>query len=300
MHNTVTLVRTIVVVLLALLPGSALAQLHAELVVSELDRPLAIVPVPETPETFVVLQRNGLALALVGGMVQEAPFLDLRELVTDDNEQGLLGLAFSPHDPDVVFVCFTNKRDPGIPFPTFEWGDTVVARFRRSADDPLMLDPETRDDLVWPPPLPGLSTFPFIYQPSAVHKGGNLLFGPDGMLYIGLGDGGGGNTPAFNAQHPQSLLGKMVRIDIRVPDDHPTGYMVPPDNPFVDGQPVAALGEIWAFGYRNPWRFSFDDYGPGATGAMIIGDVGENTSEEIDYEPAGRGGRNYGDRKSVV
>jgi len=127
-----------------------------------------------------------------------------------------------------------------------------------------------------------------------VHKGGNLIFGPDGFLYFAIGDGGAANTPEFNAQHPQSILGKMVRIDVDVPASHSKGYVIPPDNPFVDRQPIAALGEIWAFGYHNPWRFSFDDFGPGATNALIVGDVGLETREEIDYEPAGSGGRNYG------
>lgn len=127
-----------------------------------------------------------------------------------------------------------------------------------------------------------------------MHKGGNLVFGPDGFLYVGLGDGGGIDDAVFNAQNPQSLLGKMLRIDVNVPDTHPTGYTVPTDNPFVDNQPIPALDEIWAFGYRNPWRFSFDDFGPGATGGMIVADVGHAAREEVDYEPAGRGGRNYG------
>ena len=99
---------------------------------------------------------------------------------------------------------------------------------------------------------------------------------------------------AHNAQNPESLLGKMLRIDVNVPDSHPTGFGIPPDNPFLDGQPVAALGEIWDFGLRNPWRYNFDDFGSGATGALLIGDVGQGAREEIDYEPAGSGGRNYG------
>ena len=109
-----------------------------------------------------------------------------------------------------------------------------------------------------------------------------------------MGDGGNGNDPQNFAQNPASLLGKMLRIDINVSDGDPTGYRIPPDNPFLDGQPVAALGEIWAFGLRNPWRYSFDDIGAGATGALLMGDVGQGAREEIDYEPAGAGGRNYG------
>jgi Glucose / Sorbosone dehydrogenase len=133
----------------------------------------------------------------------------------------------------------------------------------------------------------------FIAQPFANHNGGNLVFGPDGYLYIGLGDGGSGNDPLNNAQNPNTLLGKMLRIDINVPDSNPVGYQVPGDNPFLDGNPIAALPEIWDFGLRNPWRYSFDDPSRGGTGALFIGDVGQSTREEIDYEPAGQGGRNY-------
>jgi len=156
------------------------------------------------------------------------------------------------------------------------------------ATSPLQIDPSTRLDLRWP------SGERFIRQPFANHNGGNLVFGPDGYLYIGLGDGGSANDPQNNAQNPDTLLGKMLRIDIGVSDSDPAGYRVPPDNPFLDGQPISALGEIWAFGLRNPWRYSFDDFGSGATGALLIGDVGQGAREEIDYEPRGAGGRNYG------
>lgn len=259
----------------------AAAQLRAEVVAAGFDRPLAIVPDPSTPKTLIVLEQKGLVHAVVSGVTQPTPFLDLTSEVKIQNEQGLLGLAFSP-DGNRVFVCFIKKRTPD-----GEVGDLVVARFRRSGN-PLELDKSSRFELVWP------DGQPFIYQPFAVHKGGNLVFGPDGYLYLGLGDAGGSNHPLYNAQLPTLLTGKMLRLDVNVPEAHPRGYVVPPNNPFVDGLPIAALHEIWAFGFRNPWRFSFDDYGPGATGALIVGDVGEGTREEIDYEPAGRGGRNYG------
>ena len=100
-------------------------------------------------------------------------------------------------------------------------------------------------------------------QPFANHNGGHLAFGPDGYLYIGMGDGGSGGDPLHNAQNPNTLLGKMLRIDVNVPDNDPRGYRVPEDNPFVDRQPIAALTEIWAFGLRNPWRYSFDDWTQG-------------------------------------
>ena len=133
-----------------------------------------------------------------------------------------------------------------------------------------------------------------IAQPFTNHNGGTLHFGPDGYLYIGMGDGGSGNDPQHNAQDPRTLLGKMLRIDVHVPPDHPTGYQVPADNPFLNGQPVDALPEIWAFGYRNPWKFSFDDPRLGGNGAMLVADVGQSAREEVNYEPALAGGRNYG------
>jgi len=110
-------------------------------------------------------------------------------------------------------------------------------------------------------------------------------------LYIGLGDGGAANDPEHRAQNPSELLGKMLRIDVSVPDTHPSGYQIPPGNPFAGG---TARPEIWSFGLRNPWRYSFDDPSRGGTGALVIGDVGQDDWEEIDYEPANRGGRNYG------
>jgi glucose/arabinose dehydrogenase len=109
-----------------------------------------------------------------------------------------------------------------------------------------------------------------------------------------MGDGGSGGDPFNNAQNPNSLLGKMLRIDVNVADDDRRGYRVPEDNPFVDRQPIAALTEIWAFGLRNPWRYSFDDWTHGGTGALVIADVGQDAHEEVNWEPAGAGGRNYG------
>jgi glucose/arabinose dehydrogenase len=269
------------VLLVALSASPVSAQLRAELVASGFAQPLAVVPDPLTPGALIVVEQQGLAWVVLNGVKQATPFLDIRSSVKSQTEQGFLGLAFSP-DGSRVFVSFSTPRAPDLGI-----ADTVVARFRRSAD-PLVLDPASRFDFQWP------DGKRVITQPSAVHKGGNLVFGPDGYLYVGLGDGGGGADSINNAQNPMLLIGKFLRLDVNVADTHVRGYQAPPDNPFIDGDPIGALHEIWAFGYRNPWRFSFDDVGAGATGAMIVGDVGEGSREEIDYEPAGRGARNYG------
>ena len=255
----------------------ALAQLRGELVASGFTQPLAFVQDPTDQSVFVVVQQDGRVRVLRSGTVQATDYLDLRGVVLNSGEQGLLGLAFAPDyaTSGRVFVNFVNLA-----------GHTVIARFTRSASNPLRAEPSSRFDLMWP------GGQRQIIQPFANHNGGNLVFGPDGYLYIGLGDGGAGNDPFHNAQNPQTLLGKMLRIDVRVPDNDPEGYNIPPSNPFA-GTP-GVLGEIWSFGLRNPWRYSFDNPSRGGTGALIIGDVGQNTWEEIDYEPAGRGGRNYG------
>jgi glucose/arabinose dehydrogenase len=259
---------------------SASAQLRARAIASGFASPVAVVTDPTDRNVFFVVQQNGHIRAVRGGSVLGADFLDLSAATVMNGEQGLLGLAFAPDyaTSQRFFVNFTNRQ-----------GDTVVARFRRSAD-PVVADPASRFDLRWG----GANGAAVIRQPYPNHNGGNLVFGPDGFLYIGMGDGGSGNDPENRAQNPNELLGKMLRIDVNVADSDPVGYRIPPDNPFVGGRPVVARQEIWAFGLRNPWRYSFDDPGRGGTGALVIGDVGQNRYEEIDYEPRGRGGRNYG------
>ena len=135
--------------------------------------------------------------------------------------------------------------------------------------------------------------FAYIEQPYANHNGGHLAFGPDGYLYVGMGDGGASHDPGHRAQDPAQLLGKMLRVNVNVPDGDAIGYRIPADNPFVSGAPVAARREIWAFGLRNPWRYTFDSPALGGNGAMLIGDVGQSAWEEVDYQPPARGGRNY-------
>jgi glucose/arabinose dehydrogenase len=245
--------------------------------VTGLQSPVAFVQDPGDRAVFFALEQSG-RIRVVRNRVVEQDFLDLRSIVSSGGERGLLGLALAPDfgQSGRFFVNFTNAN-----------GDTVIARFRRQT--PLTADPSSRFDLKWAP-----NAAPVIPQPFANHNGGHLAFGPDGYLYIGLGDGGSGNDPQHLAQSPSSFLGKMLRIDVNVPDTHPSGYVVPSDNPFLGGSPVAARPEIWSFGLRNPWRYSFDSLALGGTGALVIGDVGQNAWEEIDYEPRGRGGRNYG------
>ena len=261
-----------------ILPFDAGAQLRTQAIASGLSHPVAFLPDPYFANVFYIVEQTGLVKVLRDGQVQSTPFADLRDAISTGGERGLLGMAFSP---DVfsgrVFFNFTNTN-----------GDTVIARFVRTAAAPFEVFAGSRFDFRWP------MGARFIDQPFPNHNGGNLAFGPDGYLYIGMGDGGSGNDPLNNAQTPSTLLGKMLRIDINVANDDPAGYRVPADNPFLDGRPLAALGEIWAFGLRNPWRYSFDDVGAGATGALLIADVGQNAREEINYEPFGAAGRNYG------
>ena len=259
--------------------GTASAQLGSRVYASGFSAPVAFVQDPADRSVQFVVEQDGMIRAVRGGARLPAAFLDLTRAVAAGGERGLLGLAFAPDTSSGRFlVNFTNPA-----------GDTVVARFRRSADA-LIADANSRFDLHWN----GAGGAAVIAQPFANHNGGNLAFGPDGFLYIGLGDGGSGNDPAHRAQNPAELLGKMLRIDVNVPDGHPTGYQIPPDNPFVRGAPAGVRAEIWAFGLRNPWRYSFDDPRRGGTGALLIADVGQDRWEEVDYEPANRGGRNYG------
>jgi glucose/arabinose dehydrogenase len=263
--------------LLAAYPAQSQSGLRAIVYATGFSSPVAIAQDPTNAAVQYVVEQVGRIRTVISGQVLPTDFLDLRSAVLSGGERGLLGMAFSPDyaSSGRFFVHFTNAD-----------GHHVIARFRRSAD-PLVADPATRFDLQF-------GAARVIFQPYGNHNGGNLAFGPDNYLYIGLGDGGSGNDPQHRAQNPRELLGKMLRINVNVPDSHSIGYVVPPGNPFPLGNPLGALPEIWAFGLRNPWRYSFDDVSRGGTGALVIGDVGQGAFEEIDYEPRNRGGRNYG------
>jgi glucose/arabinose dehydrogenase len=251
------------------------AQMRLVTYASGFTLPIAIAQDPTDPLVQLVAEQGGRIRAIRNGVVQATDFLDLRGKVLSGGERGLLGLAFAPDYATSrrFFVDYTDKS-----------GNTVVARYTRSTGNPLVADPDSGLEFLW-------STGErFIRQPYANHNGGCLAFGSDGYLYIGMGDGGSGDDPQNNAQNPAQLLGKILRIDVSVADGDTKGFRIPADNPFAG----STRPEIWAFGVRNPWRFSFDDMSRGGNGALIIGDVGQGSWEEVDYEPRGTGGRNYG------
>ncbi|MEO7134888.1 MAG: PQQ-dependent sugar dehydrogenase, partial [Vicinamibacterales bacterium] len=247
-------------------PEAAYPQLRAQVVVSGLSNPIAFVVDPVDPSTFYAVEQRGTVRMVRNSDVSSTMFLDLRAVVSAGGERGLLGFAFAPDAATSrrFYVNFTNAD-----------GDTVIARYTRSANGAV--EPGSRFDLMWP------DGRRCIEQPFSNHNGGHLAFGPDGYLYIGMGDGGSGGDPLNNAQNPNTLLGKMLRIDVNVPASDQRGYLVPKDNPFVDRQPIAALTEIWAFGLRNPWRYNFDDWTHGGTGALVIADVGQTAHEEVNW-----------------
>ena len=226
--------------------------------VAPLDWPVDLAWRDGDPALYVVT-KGGTIEQVAGDAVTTV--LDIGDLISSGSEQGLLGLAFAPSG-DVAYVNFTDVD-----------GHTNIAEF--SVDDTGTF---ARDSL---------RTILLVEQPYANHNGGGLAFGPDGMLYIGTGDGGAGGDPERRAQDLTTLLGKMLRIDPSTPSGD-LQYAVPADNPFV-GQD-GARGEIWSVGLRNPWRFSFD----AETGDLWIADVGQNAAEEIDVAPADGNGLEAG------
>lgn len=215
---------------------------------------------------FVVERRGMIKIIDTLGAQQSTPFLNITSLVNQSGgEQGLLGLAFHPNFKSNGYF-YVNYIRPN--------QNTRISRFSVMPGDSSLADPGSEAVML------------DITQPFSNHNGGCIKFGPDGYLYIGMGDGGSAGDPGNRSQNGQSLLGKMLRLDVNFAET--PYYQVPADNPFVnDG---SYLPEIWSLGLRNPWRFSFDRL----TGDMWIGDVGQGLWEEIDHEPANTGGRNYG------
>jgi glucose/arabinose dehydrogenase len=246
-------------------PDPSQVSVALELVVTGFQRPVAVRNAGDSSSRLFIVEQPGRIRIVDGHELRATPFLDISTRVRDSsNEQGLLGLAFH-RDYDSngrIFVNYTDLR-----------GDTVVAEFTRSGEDPDRADPASEAIIIT------------IEQPRSNHNGGDIAFGPDGYLWIAAGDGGGAGDPDGNGQNRETLLGKLLRIDV----DSGSTYTIPPDNPFIDNP--GAKNEIWAFGLRNPWRFSFDR----VTGDLFIGDVGQGMWEEIDFEARlDPGGRNYG------
>ena len=238
------------------------------------ERPVHVADAGDGSGRLIVVEQPGRIRVVRDGEVLAEPFLDIVELVNSEgNEQGLLSVAFHPdyEENGLFYVGYTARRATGDSV-----GDNTVARYRVSADDPDRADSASGEILLAVP------------DPFRNHNGGLVMFGPDGYLYVGLGDGGSSGDPEENAEDPDALLGKILRLDVDgAADGEP--YAIPPDNPFADGEGGAP--EVWAYGLRNPWRFSFDR----ATGDLWIADVGQNAFEEVNVQPAAsEGGENYG------
>ena len=253
----------VVLALALLMPAAAAAQeIALQRVVGGLSSPLGIVSAGDS-RLFIVQQR-GTIVIWDGTRVLPTPFLNVQNLISTGSERGLLGLAFHPHyaSNGIFFVYYTAPN-----------GDVTIARYSVSASDPNQANPASGSVIL---------TIP--HQQFANHNGGQLQFGPDGYLYAGVGDGGSAGNPTNSAQDLTQLLGKLLRIDVDQPP-----YAIPSTNPFVNR--AGARGEIWAYGLRNPWRFSFDR----ATSDLWIADVGQDKYEEVDLQPAtSSGGENYG------
>jgi hypothetical protein len=223
-------------------------------------QPVAIANAGDGSGRLFIVEQGGVVKIVRNGTVAEKPFLNITSMVTSGGEQGLLGLAFPPDygSRKSFYVNYINKT--GI-------GNTVIARFDVGSNPDLAVTASRQELLT-------------IVQPFTNHNGGQLAFGPDNYLYIGSGDGGSGGDPLGNAQDTSSLLGKILRLDVL---SGPLPYAVPVGNPFGN--------EIWAYGLRNPWRFSFDRL----TDDLYLADVGQNRREEVNFQAAGSGaGANYG------
>ena len=227
--------------------------------VATLEQPVAMAVRPGDDNALYVAEQVGRVRAIRGGRLDPTAVVDISGEVTSGGEQGLLGLAFSP-DGRYLYLAYTDQD-----------GNHQVSELTMGG---RQADPGSERSLL------------HFEDPFPNHNGGQLAFGPDRRLYIAFGDGGSGGDPLGNGQSLDTLFGKILRIDPRPSGGRP--YVIPSDNPFVGRDD--ARGEIWDYGLRNPWRFSFD----AATGDLWIGDVGQNSFEEIDHEPAGEGGRNYG------
>jgi glucose/arabinose dehydrogenase len=244
------------------LPPEGAGSLRLELVKSGFSSPVYLTSPPGDTARLFVVEQTGRIQVVQHGQLLPTAFLDIHSQLVSGGEQGLLSVAFHPSYAANGFF-YVNYTDLN--------GDTRVERYTVSVADSNLADTATHKLIL------------FIPQPYTNHNGGLVMFGPDGMLYIGMGDGGSGGDPQNRAQHPDSLLGKLLRIDV----DHGDPYAIPANNPFATG---GGAPEIWALGLRNPWRFAFDP----PSGLLYIADVGQDSWEELDVEPASQGGLNYG------
>lgn len=254
--------KTAILLLMIIFPFSAFSQqIGIEEFASGFTSPVEIVNAKDS-RLFVVQQNGIIRILQPDGSINAEHFLNISGKITNSGEMGLLGLAFHPQYAanGYFFVYYNNTT-----------GNITVARYRVSTANPDLADPAS--ELV-------LLNIP---KPFANHNGGSIHFGPDGYLWISTGDGGSGGDPQNNAQNRNSLLGKILRIDVN--SGNP--YSIPAGNPFVDGD---GADEIWAYGLRNAWKFSFDT----TSGNVWIADVGQNAFEEINSVPASQGGENYG------
>ena len=229
-------------------------------------RPLYVTGAPGDTRRLFVVEKGGRVIVVRGGRQLREPFLSVRGRISDGTEQGLLGLAFAPDYARSrrLYVSYTDKR-----------GDLRIVRYLRAKASRDRVNRTSRRLVLKVP------------KPRATHNGGQLVFGPDKHLYIGVGDGGGAGDPRRAGQNKATLLGKILRIDPQI--DRRRNYRIPRGNPF--RKTKGARDEIYALGVRNPWRFSFDR----RTGAFVMGDVGQERWEEIDYRPRGRlRGANFG------
>src|SRR6266542_4878422 len=244
--------------------GQPVGAIQLEKLTDDLNSPVFVTHAADKSGRMFVVEKKGTIAILRDGKRAATLFLDISDLIdSSGSEQGLLGLAFHPDyaSNGRFFVYYTASN-----------GDNTLARYQVS-DAPDVADPRSAQVLF------------AVKDPAPNHNGGMLAFGPDGYLYVGLGDGGSAGDPWGNAQNRGVLLGKLLRLDV----DKGDPYAIPPDNPWAAGGD--ARGEVWAYGLRNPWRFSFDR----ATGDLYIADVGQYKYEEIDFQPAGaKGGLNYG------
>ena len=236
-------------------PPAGDLSLAVDAVVTGLSRPLYLTSPPGDDRLFIV-EQTGRIRVFRGGSLLGEPFLDLVGKVSNGNEQGLLSMAFHPDyaSNGIFFVSYTD-----------EGGDTRIERYAVSSD------PDRAE-------IASAKLILEVSQPRSNHNGGHILFGPDGMLYVALGDGGGTGDPLGNGQNAGTLLGSLLRLDV----DGGDPYAIPDENPFGD--------EIWATGLRNPWRIAFDP----PAGKLYIADVGQNDFEEINVVDAGDAGLNYG------